>query len=92
MIKILEENKYIEVIFKNWINSISDFSIEIQYKKSLLGFASVLIVNPSEQNTIILNNVTEIMKQIIRLSEEIHKRHTPAERNNNLDHLNVNKI
>jgi galactokinase/mevalonate kinase-like predicted kinase len=77
MIKILNDNQCIEIVFEKWILATKDFILEAQYKKSLMGFASILLVNPNEQNPTIISNLSQIYTQIYKLAEEINKRHQP---------------
>jgi hypothetical protein len=77
MIKILDDNKCIESVFQKWILSIKDFILEAQFRKSLMGFSSILLINPTEQNPIIMNNLSQIFTQIISLAEDLNKRHQP---------------
>jgi hypothetical protein len=77
MIKILNDNKCIEMVFEKWILGIKDFVLEAQNKKSLMGFASILLVNPNEQNPVIINNLSQIFTQIFKIAEEINKKHQP---------------
>jgi hypothetical protein len=72
MVKTLESHNYIEKIFETWISEIDNFTSEIQTKKSLIAFSSILLQDPATLNPLIVANIKIIMNQITKLSSSLY--------------------
>jgi hypothetical protein len=71
MINTLASKNYIEKLFEIWISGIDNFTFDIQNKKSLIGFCSILLQDPTTMNSVILSNIKIIISQIIKLAKKL---------------------
>jgi hypothetical protein len=75
MVKTLETKNYIEKLFEIWISGIENFNFDTQSKKSLIGFCSIILQDPTTMNPILLNNIKIIVNQIIKLAKNLYEKY-----------------
>lgn len=71
-IKSIESKNYIEKLFQNWISLIPKMK-KSEQRRTLMAFTSILLIEPQNLNSVIVANMSMILKQIVKLVEEVEK-------------------
>ena len=69
-LKYYESNNEIEEIFKFWFEGLEKFSKKKEIKYNLIGLCCLISLDKNYQNTLILNNMKELLEKIIILAKK----------------------
>ena len=70
-IQVIDSKNFVEGLFQMWILALPDIRIEGEVKRTLMAFTAILTVEPSNQNKTIIENISTIIAQILKLAEGI---------------------
>ncbi len=58
-------------VFELWINLIPYMKYDFEWRRSMMAFSSIIIIDPSNLNQILKNNLSFILKKIIYFGEKL---------------------
>ena len=78
-LRYLDSVHFLNNLFETWTLLIPDFTFDFEYRRSLFGFSSLLLVDQRKLPDILQKNMTFIMKKIFFLVVKITEMKEKAE-------------